>query len=101
MFQEVKDESAFKSAIEKGKVIVDFWAPWCGPCQMMGRVIAEELIPNRPDITVVKVNVDEAQLLAAQFGVMSIPTLLCYKDGVQTASFVGVQPIKTLLGALD
>lgn len=101
MLQEVNNEGAFKSAIEKGKVIVDFWAPWCGPCQMMGRALAEELIPNRPDITVVKVNVDEAPLIATQFGVMSIPTLICYKDGVQMASFVGVQQIKTLLAALD
>lgn len=102
MHKEVTTEADFNAAIRNGKVLVDFWATWCGPCQMMGQRIADELEPAMPDLTVVKVNVDEAPDLAAKFGILSIPTLLCYADGVPCGQFVGVtdcEAIKAKFGA--
>lgn len=61
-------------------VLVDFWAPWCGPCQMVVPLV-EEIADENPDIKVVKVNVDENQELAMRYRVMSIPTLIVFKDG--------------------
>lgn len=90
MHKEVKNEADFNAAIATGKVLVDFWATWCGPCRMMGQMLETQIEPQMPDLTVVKVNVDEAPELAAKFGVMSIPSLFCFKDGVKCGEFVGV-----------
>ena len=87
---EVKTEGELKAAIAEGNAILDFWATWCGPCQIMGRAIESELVPAMPGLKVVKVDVDEAPELAAKFGVVSIPSLFCFKNGVQCGSFVGV-----------
>lgn len=99
MEKEVKTREAFDAAVAAGRVLVDFWAPWCGPCRMMAQQIETALLPAMPDLTVVKVNVDEAPELAAQFGVLSIPALFCYKDGAQVASFTGVTPPETIRSA--
>ena len=96
----MKNKTEFDAAVASGKVLVDFWATWCGPCLMMGQRIAEELVPAHPEIKVVKVNVDEAPELAAQFGITSIPALFCFKDGVKTAEFVGVTDIAQIVAAL-
>lgn len=101
MHKEVKTAAEFDTAIATGKVLVDFWATWCGPCQIMGRAIADELEPRMPDLAIVKVNVDEAPELAAKFGVMSIPTLFCYNNGAKTAEFVGVTPVATIAAAFN
>ena len=69
-------------------VLVDFWATWCGPCRMLGPVL-EQLAADRPDVTVVKVNVDENMSLAAAYGVESIPMLLVFKDGQLVNKSVG------------
>ena len=90
MHKEVTTETELNAAIANGKVLVDFWATWCGPCQMMGQMLADQIEPQMPDLTVVKVNVDNAPDLAAKFGVMSIPALFCFKDGVKCGKFVGV-----------
>lgn len=87
---DVKTAAEFDEAVKTGKVLVDFWATWCGPCLMMGQHIAEELLPAMPDLKVVKVNVDECPELAARFGVMSIPALFCFRDGVRCGEFIGV-----------
>ena len=67
-------EAGYDEAVKTGKVLVDFWATWCGPCKMQGALIDQKLVPEHPEIEVLKVNVDEEPALAARFGVMSIPT---------------------------
>jgi len=99
MHKEVKTMAELDAATKSGKVLVDFWATWCGPCMMMGERIAAELEPAMPDLSVVKVNVDEAPDVAASFGIMSIPALFCYKDGAKVAEFVGVTPVADIKAA--
>ncbi len=81
-------------------VLIDFWASWCGPCQMIAPVI-EELAGEVTNAKICKVNVDEEMELAAQFQVMSIPTLLVIKDGKVVASAVGVQSKQKILSMLQ
>ncbi len=76
-------------------VIVDFWADWCGPCRMLAPEL-EKLCEKHPEITVGKVNVDEQPELAREFRIMSIPTILVYKDGVQEKNFLGYKTIDEL-----
>ena len=80
-------------------VLLDFWAPWCGPCRMVGPII-EEIASERPDITVGKINVDEEMQLAIQFGVASIPTLVVMKDGALANKAVGYMPKEKILNLL-
>ncbi len=87
------DETGFAPAVAQGVCVVDFWAPWCGPCRMMAPLfesVAAELA-DRP-VKFFRVNVDEAPEAAGRFGVQSIPTLLVLKDGVEADVSVGVTP---------
>ncbi len=81
-------------------VLVDFWAEWCGPCRMVGPIL-EEIAQERPDIKVCKINVDEERELAGQFQVMSIPTLIAFKDGKIANQTVGVLPKPQILEMLQ
>lgn len=80
-------------------VLVDFWASWCGPCKMLGPVI-EELSNEHPEYKICKVNVDQEQELAQQFGIMSIPTVVAFKDGEKINQSVGFVPKDKLLAML-
>ena len=80
-------------------VLVDFWASWCGPCKMLSPVV-DQIAEENDDIKVCKINVDDEPELAGQFGVMSIPTLLVFKDGKIAGQSVGVRPKNFILEML-
>lgn len=85
----------------KEPVLLDFWASWCGPCRMVSPTVEEIAEEVRGSAKVGKVNVDEESELAAQFNIMSIPTLMVVKDGKVSATAVGVKPKKDILRMLE
>lgn len=94
--------STFETEVVKSEqpVLVDFWAAWCGPCKMLMPTI-EELAQSQDEIKVCKVNVDDEPQLAMQFKVMTIPTLIAFKNGEVVGKLVGVQTKDKILGLFD
>lgn len=96
----ISKENFQKEVINSDKpVLLDFWAPWCGPCRMVVPIL-DEIAQERPDIKVGKINVDEQPELARQFRVMNIPTLVVMKDGEITAQAMGARPKGQILAML-
>ena len=93
------NQNNFNSVIANGTALVDFYADWCGPCRMVSPIV-DEIAEERRDITVGKVNVDDENALAMKYGVMSIPTLIVFKDGKEKARIVGARPKAAILAEL-
>ncbi len=90
-------DQTFSTDIEEGLVLVDFWATWCGPCKMIAPVLEEMDAEMSDKVKIVKVDVDENQATASEFGIMSIPTLVLFKDGKPVDKAVGFQPKEALV----
>ncbi len=92
----------FDAAVASGVTLVDFWAPWCGPCQMLTPILEKNVAPALEGrAKVAKVNVDEARDLAVRFGIKSIPALLIFKDGVVKQQMIGLQAPDALIKAVE
>lgn len=102
MSDKVKDLTAanFTNTVASGTVLVDFWAPWCGPCKMQTPILEKVADKIGDKAVIAKVNVDESPALAAQFGVRSIPTLILFKNGQKVRDFIGVQQEAALIEVL-
>ena len=94
------DEMKFESLSKNHLTLVDFWAPWCGPCRMMAPVV-EELAGEMTDVAFAKVNIDENMELAVGLSISSIPTLVLFKDGTEVERVIGVQPKKSLQAMIE
>ena len=92
-------DASFAAAIASGAHVVDFWAPWCGPCRMIAPVL-EEIARERSDLRVGKLNVDQNPRTAAKFGVQSIPLLVFFKDGAERGRLVGAVPRANIEAAI-
>lgn len=92
------DEKVVNAA---GPVLVDFWAPWCGPCRRLAPILEEVADELGDRLTVLKLNTDENPRTPGQFGVMSIPTLILFKDGKEVDRFIGVMPKNQLKAQLE
>ena len=97
------EEAKFDEMVLKSKtpVLVDFWAPWCGPCRMVAPIVEQLAGEYAGKISFVKVNVDNNQKVAGQYGVMSIPTLILFKGGKPVTNIVGFKPKAELKNSLD
>ena len=99
---EVNDSNFDQMVLQsKTPVLVDFWAVWCGPCRMVAPVVEELAGEYEGKVTFAKLNVDENPKTASQYGIMSIPTLLIFKDGAPVSNIVGFRPKPELKKSID
>ena len=94
-------DETFEQGVSEGPVLVDFWAEWCGPCQMLSPVLEELAEELRDQVTIAKLNIEENRETAAQFGIMSIPTMILFKDGKPVEKVMGFQPKAALKQYLE
>jgi len=101
MTVEFTDKNFKEEVLESDKIVlVDFWAPWCGPCQMMGPIVNDLALELGEDFKIGKINVDENPQTASEYSIMSIPAIKIFKDGKIVKEFVGVQNKDTLKSEL-
>ncbi len=99
---EVTDATFDAEVLQADKpVLIDFWAPWCAPCRMLGPVIEEIAAERKESIKVVKVNIDDNQDYASRLGVMSVPTMVVFKDGQPVDKMVGAFPKRSIIDRLE
>lgn len=99
MLKHINDREEFKAAIAEGTVLVDFFATWCGPCKMLSPVLEE--VSKEVSATIIKVDVDEASTIAAQFGIQAVPTLILFKNGERVDTRMGYQNKNQLLAFIN
>ena len=100
MLKHINSVEEFDNSIKEGLVLVDFFATWCGPCRMLSPVL-EELSEENPNLTVLKIDVDEVSQLAARYGIQAIPTLMLFKDGQRVETRMGYQNKNQLLAFIN
>jgi thioredoxin 1 len=98
--EKVLTDTNFKDEISSGLVLVDFWAPWCGPCRMLGPII-EEIAEEVEGVTIGKLNVDENPQTAQEYQIMSIPNVILFKDGEPVETLIGLRPKEAYLEAVE
>ena len=96
MLKHINSVEEFDSSIKEGVVLVDFFATWCGPCKMLSPVL-EEVADEKPELTILKIDVDEVGQLAARYGIQAIPTLMLFKNGQRIETRMGYQNKNQLL----
>ena len=96
MLKHIKDSAEFNNETAKGKVLVDFFATWCGPCKMLSPIL-EKVASEHEDLTILKVDVDEVGDVAAKYGIRSIPTLILFEDGKAVDMKLGFMPEESVL----
>ena len=100
MLKHINTAAEFDVAIKEGTVLVDFFATWCGPCKMLSPVL-EEVANENPNLTILKIDVDEVGELAARYGIQAIPTLMLFKNGQRVETRMGYQNKNQLIAFIN